>query len=689
MLSPEETPMKGQKTVPILVLLSGITLLSGCGFGLSPLGKDSSARTAVSLSLSSLGVDAAGNVSRAVMPGTDFLYIRTIGVPGKTDGALYGPYTVAVGSKFVTTDIPPGEYERMFVLCSGKDLESDGASYPFFGGSYTFHELMALPDDQMKVFVSDDTEKSSLDPLLDGQVSFGEQEGVKISQGKENSLSFTLIPITSRGYELELSKTQVYTFSSSTRSRHFYRLGDIQVSLPVTSGNLSCRIAAQSASSATLSAVAFYSSTGAEIPTTRSGTDLPSGLTWTIEPATINAIADSKGNVELYQYLDYSGVISAEYKNTASSVLVSFDGDATASFQNHRVLLAIYDSGAAAAVAAGLMPWESVPAMAYAIIPLNASGDGSAYVPVKLTPGATYYISAQVDSGDHYASLSSLDSVADIATIVPYRGDYVTTGAGLTPFTGGQAASLRTSDFAPYTDYVFFVAPDGNPLADGATPATKTTLTSALSMIGDLLPSDSAQIYLIDTISGQGTMEIQRKTFISAYGSATRSISTTTYVVSDPFIKISAGGSLILEKVSIDCSQLLGTPPTLISLPDSANSYLQMGYGSSLIGGTGYTGPTYGGGVYVGSGCDLTMQGGSIKQCSINTLSASYGAAVYIAAGGTATFDKATFENNVASGLGVGIVYTNGTVYAGSINFVTNTGTEYITNGSGVWLPLP
>lgn len=172
------------------------TVFYGCGFGLAPSWEESG-RTTVSLRIASLGVDASGAVSRAVMPGSDFLYIRTIGIPGKTTGALYGPYTVTAGSEFVTTDIPPGEYDRVYALCSGKDLESDGGTYSFFGGVYSFRGLMSLPDAQMVTFASEGTDKSSLDTLLDGKVSFGETDGVTIIQGKTNSLSLTLIPITS------------------------------------------------------------------------------------------------------------------------------------------------------------------------------------------------------------------------------------------------------------------------------------------------------------------------------------------------------------------------------------------------------------------------------------------------------------------------------------------------------------
>lgn len=679
--------MKGKKTVSILVLIAGLALFSSCGLGLSPLGKDGSGRTTVSLTLASLGVDAVGNVSRAVMPGTDFLYIRTIGIPGKSDGALYGPYAVAVGSKFVTTDIPAGDYDSIFVLCSGKDLESDGGTYAFFGGSYTFHGLMSLPDDQMKAFISDETDKSSLDTLLDGQVSFGEQNGVTISQGKENSLSFTLIPITSMDYELDLDATQVYVFSSGTRARHFYRLSDVRVSLPATTGTLACTISSETASSATLSAVAFFSSTGAEIPVTKSGTDLASGFTWTIEPATINAIADSDGNVELYQYLDYSGVVSAAYRNTAEGVLVSFDGDPTVSFQNHRLLLAIYDSAAAASVAADL-PWESLHALAYAIVPLDAAGDGSLHVPATVPAGATYYISALVDTGDHYASLANLDSV-DVATIVSYRGDYVTNGTnGLIPFTGGQAVSLRASDFVPCTDYVYFVSQDGSSAADGSTLANRTTLDHALSLIASLSPSDLAKVYLVDSLSGQGPMTISQNVCISAYGSAARAIASGSTSVSGPYIGITGGGTLTLMNVSIDCSQLTGTPSSLIRLEDETMSRLLMGTGSSLVGGTGYEAPTNGGGVYVGSGCDLQMWGSSIQQCRVNTMMTSFGAAVYVASGSTATLRDVTFANNIATGMGIGVVYVDGSVYVKDVVFSSNVGSDYLTGGNGYWGPL-
>jgi len=115
-----------------------------------------------------------------------------------------------------------------------------------------------------------------------------------------------------------------------------------------------------------------------------------------------------------------------------------------------------------------------------------------------------------------------------------------------------------------------------------------------------------------------------------------------------------------------------------------------MGYGSSLIGGTSYTAPMNGGGVYVGTGCNLVMQGSSIQNCSVSQyITGASGAAVYVATGGTATLQNATFANNSAIGLAQGIVYVDGTVYAKGVVFSSNAGSDYLTGVSGTWNTLP
>jgi hypothetical protein len=98
----------------------------------------------------------------------------------------------------------------------------------------------------------------------------------------------------------------------------------------------------------------------------------------------------------------------------------------------------------------------------------------------------------------------------------------------------------------------------------------------------------------------------------------------------------------------------------------------------------------YGGGVYLGTGCNLVMQGGAIQNCSVSQfITGASGAALYVASGGSATLQNATFANNSAIGMAQGIVYVDGTVYAKGVVFSANAGSDYLTGMSGTWNPLP
>ena len=126
--------MNARKHLKAAACALAAIVLSGCGLGLSPSWKDPSGTT-VSLSLATLGEDSSGRVSRAVMPGVNYLYVRTVGIAGRSTGALYGPYTVTAGSRFVTNEIEPGEYERIAVLASAKDLETGSPVFAVYGGN--------------------------------------------------------------------------------------------------------------------------------------------------------------------------------------------------------------------------------------------------------------------------------------------------------------------------------------------------------------------------------------------------------------------------------------------------------------------------------------------------------------------------------------------------------------------------
>ena len=610
----------------LVILAVGFVLFSSCGLGLSPSVNED--QTSVSLRLASLGTNAAGNPSRAVMPGANYLYIRTIGIEGKTSGALYGPYTVSTGSDFVTDDIPAGEYDRIYVVCSGKDLESEARTFSFFGGTYTFHELMSLPDSQMVSFASSDVDKTALDESFDGEVTFGEKDGVTLIQGKKNSLSLTLAPITSAGYTLNVGASRTHAFSSTARSQHFYRLEGIKVVMPVTSGGLSFTISATSASAGTLSAIAFFSSTGAQISVTKSGTDLVSGQTWTIDSATLNSIANPDGTVELYQYLDYTGDLSASYANSAGGVLVSFDGDAASDYTGKKLIFKIYDGAAADKVSVGAS-WSQVTPVSAGIIDLDAtSGDGSIQVPVKLVAGATYYLSAMITSTGDYAGLTSLTGV-DLQTIVPYKNDLVVkaddalVAAGIhecMSVTGGDAIALTAAQFTPYTSSVVFASDSGLSDDPGATPLVPTTLSHAIDVANGENASETV-IYLTSDVSGVTMIydtAVMANVVIRSYGSTPFAIRPTTNAVktiedSGSSILYVVSGTLSCQDIVIDGSELVDS---FITLCYVAGGQLNLGPNTVLKGAGMKNEPPYGGGVYVGDGGKLCMMNAKIMNCS-------------------------------------------------------------------------
>lgn len=76
--------------VAVCAALISLGALSGCGLGLSPARNGADATLALKLaSLESVPAGDPESSSRAVMPGSGFLYIRTVAVSG--EGALYGP----------------------------------------------------------------------------------------------------------------------------------------------------------------------------------------------------------------------------------------------------------------------------------------------------------------------------------------------------------------------------------------------------------------------------------------------------------------------------------------------------------------------------------------------------------------------------------------------------------------------
>ncbi len=628
--------------VAVCAALLSLGSFAGCGLGLAPARNDATLALRLA-SLESVPSGGPESSSRAVMPGSGNLYIRTVAASG--EGALYGPYAFTAGEDFVTTEIPAGTYD-VYVLHSGKDLSSSSERFDILGGSFTFTELMSLPDEGFVEFVSEDVDKAALDEFLDGMVAFGEVKGVTLVPNMVNRLAVTLVPITSAGYDYDLSGSTLFTFSSSVRSRHFYRLSGITVSLPVVDGSLSLRLVDETASGTVINGLAFYSESGRRVPAARSGTSLVSGLTWTIAASDLNEIARSDGYLELYQYLDYTGQFYATYFNTAGGVKVSFNGNPTADYQGKRVLFAIYDDAAYQELLAGAS-WQRIDPIAKGIIPLDdATGDGSASVSASLIDGTTYYYSAQVDVGNHYASLANL-ATADIATLVPYRNDIVTDGpSGMVAFTAGSPITIDAASCVVYDEYVFFA--DSSGPGSGASPATPKSFANLMIDVNALPTGSRAMIYLVGDVTGitqaAGGM-IMKDVSVRSYAADAYTISPPAALLNTAIFNVNAGFSLTLENVTIDASYATSATYNLITNLGT----LKLGDGCT-VNGRSVTGSGTGAGVY--STGDLEIFGATIQNCSNDTT----GGAIYLD-GGTCTIGYTTRILDNASGATGAAIY--------------------------------
>lgn len=687
--------------------------LAGCGgiFGksLSP----ASSRATVTMHFGTLQSDASGSVSRAIVQGGGYLYIRTIGGPTGTLGPFYGPYAVSSGGTFTTSDIPSGTYSRLFVIYSGK-LLNDPTKFAIMGGSYSFLEFMAAPDDLLTAFLDEkDSSSQTVDPgkealgnSFGGMASFGEKANLTLSPGGTTNLSMILSPISSSNTEIQLWQNSSYTFSSTTDATRFYRLNGINVTTPVTSGNLICRLFAGTTSSGSIKNVAFFDSDGNALATTKTGSSLTGGYTWTMEPAAINSAvrtdaASGSSYVELIIYIEFSGTVYAQFSNSVPpNVAVWVDGDATAAWKGHKLLFAIYNQSAYANMNAG-QPWELQAPVGLGILSLDSTtGDSTGSTMVSsLTPGATYYISAQVDSGDHYASMTDFSGI-ELSKIVPYRGDLLSNGsaAGLIPFTAGSVVSLSAANFIQNTDYVYFVSSSGG--GSGATPSSPMQFSSAVSAVNALSAGSRAQVYVMDNIGGLGITSFNRPANIKSYGYTTYTLSGSG-APSGNFFSISASSNLVFERMTIDASSASSSQPII-----NAAGPLTLGYGTTLKGTTS-SNSTSGAGVYstiqftmngsmitncapvsAGSGGGLNLAGGTatltngatITGCGNATM---MGGAIYTAASSTLNLDSASITNNASAG---GAIYYQGTVNAKVVNFSGNTNGD--KTGGGTWNQL-
>jgi hypothetical protein len=691
------------KSRGLLVLLTvAAALVAACGFGLDPA-RDTSGAT-VRIAFASLpsdgplnsGLSASGSSidasARAVMP-SGFLYLRTITASSSDEGVFLGPFPASAGADCVITGVAPGLYESLLILHSAKDLEVGAPLFTYEGATMSFRGLMSLPDAEFVAYIDAEGNKEDLDAWLGGETCAGEIGNVTIVEGTENRLSATLSPITSINNHVPLYSANTYVFSSpGATKRAYYALAGIQVSLPVTSGTLTCTIKAENASAGTLANAAFYSESGILVPTVRTGSDLVSGYTWTISASDLNSLAESDGSIYLFQYLDFSGTVTAYYENTAMGLPIIVS-TSMAALAGKNVFLGLYDQAAYDAMLSGV-PWQIVPPLAVTSVQLDPStGDGLGSFPITPVVGQTYYYSAQIDMQGKYAHLVGQTSI-DISEMIPYRGDYVTVGEyGLVPYTQstGSKVFIFDTNFELYDDYVFFADTAGT--GDGLTPTTPKGLAALMIDVNSIPVANSAQIYLVGDVDGitqNAGGYIGRNVSITTYGSSVYRIRPPTELNSFSVFMIPSGYGLHLTQVVIDASAVTVSTSSLIR---NLGSFI-MSHGTGLIGSSSQSTPT-GGGIYsmgsldvIGatiSGCRSVQLGGAIyvaggtatianNSVLDGNVSGNGGSAVYVADGAGCSVQDSTVSNNVSAAGGYALEKSTGatSAVAASVTYVGN-----------------
>jgi uncharacterized repeat protein (TIGR02543 family) len=246
----------------ISAFISFLFLVS-CSMGLEPVWKAKD-KTVVSLKFASLESASASSSGRALLQGTGYLYIRTIGTVSTGEGSLYGPYSAAAGQVFETTEIPEGVYAGIGFLFT--TIQLDTKTYTYMGKSYGFRELMQLPDAEFNIFSDGENGESAFSQCINGEASGIMVNDVTILPGQTNSFDVTLEPITGLASEVDAAADPYFTYTSdmpNTLRKKFIRLENIGLSLPpgMMISELVCTMTASDPTT-TVGYVALYDETG-------------------------------------------------------------------------------------------------------------------------------------------------------------------------------------------------------------------------------------------------------------------------------------------------------------------------------------------------------------------------------------------------------------------------------------------
>lgn len=234
-----------------------IFIASSCSFGLQPL--SSKNNTIVALRLSSLAQTDGAKGGRAIVQGSGYLYMRTLGGPTGSSGPLYGPYPITSDTKFKTADIPSGSYSDIALLFSANPID-ETKTIDWKGSAYSFSQFMRLPDAEWVALLNDNG--VSFDGLFNGETSTGMTGAITVRENKMTNLSVVLIPVTDAGYYLDVAAAPSRTLpAQASMVRKFFEIGGLGATLSASEFEVSCAVTPGKAP-LSLGIVALYASDG-------------------------------------------------------------------------------------------------------------------------------------------------------------------------------------------------------------------------------------------------------------------------------------------------------------------------------------------------------------------------------------------------------------------------------------------
>ena len=493
--------------------------------------------------------------SRAVAPGLGYLYIRTVGGPTGSNGPFYGPFSLASGDTFTTTNIPAGTYEGIGILYATERL--DDLTTEWEGQTRTFAELMRLPDDKFKL-LTDDADlvdgPAPLDLLLDGRASGEMLSPVTIVANKNNPLSLTLVPLcgASRIIMSEIPTENVYTETGDSNRiiRKFIEIDGI-VLPPEYTGNLICTIAADG--SPYIGTVAMFGEDGRQVGTT----------------TTINAALTANRTVSVPWTGDDTYYLYIEYRAASLSLAFSSDEEPVV-VEEGFITLNIAGGTPNAKVLAGISPYtgegtEEQPAVAVVVMTLDGTGSGSAqFVDIETGepyqfPAGQWFLNGFIDVNENYSDITAGEPLASILDIEPHHGDL--TFEGLLPTTDGTDMDLPViSEFDTENTYIYYISQTGT--GDGQRVATAMSLADFVTELSTGGQLRSIHAYIIDDIQMKETAMLTIDNVDDVVLSSLDPADTNAILVDlYAFITVHTASTLALHNITIDGSKIDSSSP--------------------------------------------------------------------------------------------------------------------------------